>query len=279
MDIKPRSEPRGGIDDLPPAPAIILCRPQMGENVGAAARAMLNFGLLDLRLVAPEFGWPNAKAVAACSGAFEVLNRLRIFPDLKSAAFDLHHLYATTARGRDMNKPLFDEAGVAAAAREQIAGGAGVGIVFGPERTGLVNDEIALADAILSIPLNPAFSSLNLSQAVLLCASAWFRSGRQPSEGPEAPMGPGKRPPRAERRAEPATKAEISGFLEHLLGELEAVGYFRSDDRRQSLSRTITMLFERRALTRPEVHLLRGIVKELRRGPLSPREPGKSFDK
>lgn len=248
---------RGGIDMLPPAPIVILVRPQLAENVGSAARAMLNFGLSELRLVAPAFGWPNAKAVAAASGAAEILNRMAILPTVEAAIADLHHLYATTARARDVQKTILDPAGMAVAARGRIARGRKVGLMFGPERTGLDNDELLLADALVGIAVNPLFPSLNLGQAVLLCGYEWHRQ-----EAPPPPIG---------IDAPPATKGEIAGLLDHLLAELDAVGFFRAPDRQISLSRAIKAMVERMALTGPEVQLMRGIVKELRRGPLKPR--------
>ncbi|MCB1883066.1 MAG: RNA methyltransferase [Geminicoccaceae bacterium] len=256
MPVHPHPKRRGGVDDLPPAPAVILCRPQMGENAGAAARAMLNFGLFDLRLVAPQFGWPNAKAVASSSGAHDILNRMTLHATLPDALHDVHHLLATTARPRGLAKPVFDPRAAALHARALVGQGRRVGLLFGPERTGLTNDELALADGIVSIPVNPLFPSLNLAQAVLLVAYEWATAtGATAVQGADPSS------------AEPATKAEIDGMVGHLLGELEAVGYFRSDDRRASLSLTIKAMFERRGLARSEVHLLRGIVRELRRGP------------
>jgi tRNA/rRNA methyltransferase len=234
----------------PVAPAIILCRTQMGENVGTTARAMLNFGLTELRLVAPQCGWPNAKAVVAASGAVEVLNRVAIFRDLAAATADLHHILATTARAREMSKPVQDAEGAAAGARALIAEGRRVGLVFGPERTGLTNDELLLADTLISYPVNPAFASLNLAQAVLLFGYAWFRqAGAAPS------------PPAA--GTIPATKAEVGGLVDHLVRELDQVSFFRADERRASLIRAISVMIERRGWTTPEVHLMRGIIKDL----------------
>lgn len=247
---------RGGIDALEAAPVVILARPQLAENVGTTARAMLNFGLGELRLVAPGFGWPNAKAVAAASGAAEILNRMQVFPTVAAAAFDLHHLYATTARDRGLVKEQHDPASAAAAARAQVAAGRRVGLLFGPERTGLDNDELALADGLVRIDVNPLFPSLNLAQAVLLCAYEWRRQGAEPS---------------AVEEPEPAPKAALDGLLGQLLAELEDAGFFRSPDRRVSLGRAITAMVERMRLTAPEVQLMRGMVKELRRGPLKPR--------
>lgn len=239
----------------PVAPAIILVRPQLGENVGTAARAMLNFGLTDLRLVRPKCGWPNVKALQAASGAVEVLNRLRLFDRVEDAAADLHRLYATTARTRELPKPVVTAAAAATEARAAAAAGERVGFLFGPERTGLSNDELILADAVLSIPVNPAFFSLNLAQAVLLVGYEWFQAGANT-------------PPRRETlpAGAPATKGELDQLLEHLLGELDAVDFFRTRDRRQSMARTLRAIFARAGLHAPDVHLLRGVIKELARG-------------
>ena len=237
---------------VPPAPAVILCRTQMGENIGTAARAMLNFGLTELRLVAPQCGWPNAKAVVAASGAVEVLNRVQLFPDLAAATADLHQTLATSARPREMRKPVLGPEAAAAQARSALGEGRRVGIVFGPERTGLTNDELLLADALVSYPVNPAFASLNVAQAVLLFAYVWHRQATG-----DAP------PPPAAATATPATKAEVGGLVDHLVRELDAVDYFRVAERRASLVQTITVTLEGRHWTAAEVHLMRGIIKDL----------------
>jgi tRNA/rRNA methyltransferase len=253
---------RGGIDQLPPAPAVILVRPQLAENVGSVARAMLNFGLTELRLVQPDFGWPSAKAVAAASGAAAILNRMTIYPTTEAAIADLHHLYATTARGRELQKEVIEPIAMVALARAQMAAERRVGLMFGPERTGLDNEDLILADRLVQIPVNPLFPSLNLGQAVLLIAYEWHR---------EAAASAGRR---AVAPAEPpATKGEIAGLLDHLLAELDAVGFFRTADRRISLSRTIKVMVERMPLTTSEAQLMRGVVKELRRGPISREKP------
>jgi tRNA/rRNA methyltransferase len=236
-------------------PLVILCRPQIGDNAGAVARAMLNFGLTELRIVQPEFGWPNAKAVAAASGAAEVLNGVRIFATLTEALFDVQHLYATTARNRELNKPIVTPAHAAALARDRCAEGRRVALLFGAERTGLTNDETALAEMLVTIPTNPKFSSLNLAQAVLLLAYEHYRL--------HGDIPPVRQPA---TQAAPASKAELQGAIDHLLQELDAVDFFRTPDRRVSLSLAITQMLERRALTTSEVDLLRGIVKELARG-------------
>jgi tRNA/rRNA methyltransferase len=236
-------------------PVIVLVRPQLGENVGAAARAMLNFGLGELRLVRPQCGWPNAKALNVASGANRVLNQVRLFDRVEEAAADLHRLYATTARPRDLPKPVVTPAEAARECRAELAAGRRVGVLFGPERTGLANDELILADAVLSVPVNPEFFSLNLAQAVLLVAYEWFLSAAEA-------------PPRreAEPAGRPATKGELAGLLEHLIGELDAVDFFRAPDRRESMARTLKAIFARADLHEPDVHLLRGVVKELARG-------------
>ena len=236
---------------LPPAPAVILCRTQMGENVGTTARAMLNFGLVELRLVAPQCGWPNAKAVVAASGAVDVLNRVAVFPTLAAATADLHHTLATTARPREFAKPVLGAEVAAAGARSHLAEGRRVGIVFGPERTGLTNDELLLADALVSYPVNPDFASLNLAQAVLLFGYAWYRQTA------------GDTPTVAAQAGAAATKAELGGLVDHLVRELDEVNFFRTPERRASMIRTITVMLERRQWTGPEVHLMRGIIKDL----------------
>lgn len=234
---------------------MILVRPQLAENVGSVARAMLNFGLTELRLVAPEFGWPNAKAVAAASGAAAILNRMTIHATTRAATADLHHLYATSARGRELQKAVVDPTAMVELARGQLAAGRRVGLLFGPERTGLDNEDLMLADRLVRIAVNPLFPSLNLAQAVLLIAHEWHR--------PTAVVPP------AELDDPPARKGEIADLADHLLAELDAVGFFRTADRRTSLSRTIRVMVERMQLTSPEAQLMRGIVKELRRGPVA----------
>lgn len=248
--------PRGIHHGLTPAPVIILVRSQLGENVGTAARAMLNFGLTELRLVRPQCGWPNAKALLACSGATEVLNRLQLFDGVEAACADLHRLYATTARSRDLPKPVVSAAQAAQECHTHIAAGQRVGILFGPERTGLSNDELIYADSVLAVPLNPGFSSLNLAQAVLLLAYEWFQAGAATSI---------KRPRNQPDRGV-ATKGEVAQLLDHLVDELDAVDFFRTADRRLSMVRTLKVILERANLREPDVHLLRGVIKALARG-------------
>jgi tRNA/rRNA methyltransferase len=236
----------------PAAPAVILVGTQLGENVGTAARAMLNFGFTDLRLVRPQCGWPNLKAVNAASGATEVLNRLRLFERVEDAAADLHLLYATTARSRELAKPVVSAREAARAGCSAEATGWRVGFMFGPERTGLTNDDLVLADAVLRVPVNPAFASLNVAQAVLLVAYEWFQSAAEvPPRQEFAPAG------------RPATKGELDQLLEHLIKALDKVDFFRTPDRRQSMARALRLIFARAGLHEPDVHLLRGVIKQL----------------
>lgn len=231
-------------------PAVILVRPQLGENIGAAARAMLNFGLTDLRLVAPRDGWPNETARAMASGADDVIDGARVYPDLESAAADLTWLAATTARPRDMAKDVLTPAEVARQARERMARGEAPGLVFGPERAGLTNDEVSLADVVLNIPANPAFASLNLAQAVLIVGHMWFVTAQEPST------------PRR-RVSRPATKEELFGLFQHLETELDACGFLFPPDKAPAMIRNIRAMLTRAAFTEQDVRTLRGMIKAL----------------
>jgi tRNA/rRNA methyltransferase len=237
------------------APAVILVRPQLGENVGTTARAMLNFGLTELRLVAPKCGWPNIKALQAASGATEILNQLRVFARVEDAVADLELLLATTARARDLPQRVVTPAQAGREARAAQARGSKVGVLFGPERTGLSNDDLVYADAVVSVPLNPAFSSLNLAQAVLLVGYEWFQAGSPPP------------PPQGTAASRRATKGELAQLVEHLVGELDTAEFFRTADRRQSMVQTLKVIVQRADLHEADVHLLRGVIKALARGP------------
>lgn len=241
-------------------PVILLVRPQLGENVGTAARAMRNFGLTRLRLVAPECGWPNAKAVVAASGAYDVLGATEVFADLRQAAADLEYVFATTARARDLAIPVLAPEAAAEEMHRLGAAGRPIGILFGPERTGLENDELLTAQALITIPTAPDFASLNLAQAVLLLAYCWFRAGIQVPAAIDPAAGEPK-----------ATQAELAGLIDQLLADLDAVDFFKSPDRRASLAPVIAVSLTRRGLTRSEVHLWRGIFKELARGRAGPQ--------
>ncbi len=239
-------------DEGAAGPAVVLVEPQLGENIGAAARAMLNCGLGDLRLVRPRDGWPNARAVAAASGADPVIAGARVYDSTAAAIVDLVHVYAATARHREMIKPVVTPRRAAIEMRAQAASGAAVGVLFGPERTGLTNDDMALADTVLSVPLDPAFSSLNLAQAVLVVGYEWFQAG---DATPDRRL--------VTNATRPATKAELLNFFAHLERELDACGFLRNVEKRPSMVRNIRNLFQRAAPTEQEIQTLHGIVKEL----------------
>jgi tRNA/rRNA methyltransferase len=230
-------------------PAIILVEPQLGENIGTAARAMMNCSLVDLRLVRPRDGWPSDKAVAAASGADTVVAKARLYPDLPAAIADLAHVYATTARDRGMVRREVTPRHAAQEMRRWLAAGEPCGVVFGPERTGLVNDDVALADTVLTVPLNPGFSSLNLAQAVLIVGYEWLTSGVAA-------------PPEALRRggSRPATKAELFNFFEHLEEELVRSGFLRNSESRPSMIRNLRSVFQRAQCTEQELRTLHGVV-------------------
>ncbi|MBX6322514.1 MAG: RNA methyltransferase [Rhodospirillaceae bacterium] len=233
-------------------PVVILVEPQLGENIGAAARAMLNCGLGELRLVRPRDGWPNPKARAAASGADAVIDAATVHADLPAAIGDLNRVYASTARPRQMIKPVVTPRQAAAELRQFIAAGERVGVLFGPERSGLDNDALALADTLVTVPLNPAFASLNLAQAVLIIGYEWFQAGDAT-------------PPRqlVTNQTRPATKEELLGFFQHLERECDLSGFLRNAEKRPSMVRNIRNIFQRAALTHQEVQTLHGIVKDL----------------
>jgi tRNA/rRNA methyltransferase len=230
-------------------PAIILVEPQLGENIGTAARAMYNCGLTELRLVRPRDGWPSDKAVAAASGAGVVLDNARLFDTVEAGIADLRHVYASTARNRDMVKRILTPRHAAGEIRRFLAAGEGCGILFGPERTGLLNDDIALADAVVSVPLNPAFSSLNLAQAVLILGYEWFSVGGV-AAGEALHTGPSR----------PATKEELLHFFEHLEEELDRNGFMKNAEKRPSMVRNLRNLFQRAQCTEQELRTLHGVV-------------------
>ncbi len=238
-------------------PAIVLDHPQLGENIGFAARAMLNCGLVNLRLVAPREDWPNANAVSAAAGATAVLDAARIFDDLPVATADVTRLYATTARPRDMRKPVLSARAAAEDMVRAMKGGAKVGILFGCERTGLENDDISRADAIIEVPLNPEFSSLNLAQAVLLVGYEW-RMAMMAGEVDGEKIGGAP--------AVGASHKELDALFAHLEGELNAVNHFFPPEKAPRMVRNLRSLLLRANLSGQEVRSLRGIVKALAEG-------------
>jgi tRNA/rRNA methyltransferase len=233
-------------------PAIILVRPQLSENIGTTARAMLNCGLTGLRLVAPRDGWLSDKAIAAASGAEALLQAAQVYASTEAAILDLERVYATTGRNRFMVKPVMTPRQAAATLRAEITAGLASGVLFGPERTGLENDDVALADTVITVPLNPDYCSLNLAQSVLLIGYEWFQAGT-----PAAPAAMTK------GALAPASKSELLGFFRHLESELDACGFFRVAEKRPGMVRNLRNLFERADLTPQEVRTLHGVVHEL----------------
>ncbi len=244
------------------APVVILVNPQLGENIGTTARAMANFGLSRLRLVEPRDGWPNQWAVKAASGADFILEAARVFDSLEEAIADLHYVYATTARPRGMTKEVITPEQAGHDMRRRVAEGQGLGILFGRERWGLNNDEVSLADVIVTAPVNPAFASINMAQAVLLMAYEWYRhEGR--SLGMATGEAPAMQPGLQLAGSRPANKAELIGMFEHLEGDLDEAGYFKSPDMRPTIVRNLRNMFGRAELSEQEVRTFRGIIRAL----------------
>ena len=233
-------------------PAFVLVNPQMGENIGAAARAMWNFGLDRLRLVARRDGWPNPRAEAMASGAAHVVAGAAVVATTAEACADLTFVFATTARERAMTKRVLTPEQAMAEARALAAAGERVGILFGPERSGLANDDIVRANAVVTVPVNPAFGSLNLAQCALLLAYEWRRAA-------------GDAPSAAYRlvNARRATGLEVDRFLDHLVERLDAVGFFFPADKRPSMVASLDNLFRRAPLTDADVRTLHGVVRAL----------------
>jgi tRNA/rRNA methyltransferase len=246
---KTREWPRYG------GPAIILVEPQMGENIGAAARAMGNFGLTDLRLVRPRDGWPNQQAVRSASGANRVLDAVRVFDTVDAAIGDCTLLLATTAREHGQQKVIIDAEEAARRMQPRIAAGETVGILFGKERTGLENYEISLADCVVTFPVNPAFSSLNLAQAVLIMAYEWFKLASG-----------GALPFETQRKEGPAPKEHLLTFFEMLERELERVEFFRPPEKRTTMTINLRNLFHRLEPTLQDVQTLQGIIRAIAEG-------------
>ncbi len=242
-------------------PAVILVRPQLAVNIGMCARAMANFGLDDLRLVNPREGWPRSDeyrdvAYSAAAGATDLLDGARVFPSVEAAVADLNFVYAATARERgQMKAVLAPSAAMNAAAA---AGGEKRGVLFGPERTGLDNDEVAIADAIVTFPSNPAYASLNLAQAVLICAYEWFKAAHG-----DAP------PPSTIPRAvsPPAQREMLLAFFDYFEMKLDENGFFRPAAKKPGMRRNLRNIFHRMELTQQDVRTLWGAVVRLVEGP------------
>ena len=240
--------------DFPEAPAVVLVGPQLGENIGMVARAMLNCGLDDLRLVRPRDGWPSDSARAAAAGATTVIDGTRLFESTEDAVADLQLLFAATARARHMTKETTTPRRAAADMRAFAARGGRAGVLLGPESRGLTNDDVALANKVISIPLNPDFLSLNLAMAVLLVGYEWYVA-----EAPDPA-------PALEKRIQPATKDEMGGLFEHLERELDACGFLGIEEKRPITVRNLRNIFQRAGLTDQEVRTLRGVIAGLTSG-------------
>ncbi|WND02087.1 RNA methyltransferase [Temperatibacter marinus] len=237
------------------APAIILVRPQLGENIGKAARAMLNFGLTDMRLVSPRDGWPNPDAGPAASGADMLLDQAKVFETVEEAIADCRLVFATTVRERGMAKSVATPREAAAQIRHKIQNGERSAYLFGPERSGLANDDVALADQILTVPVNPEFASLNLAQAVIIAAYEFSQTiDATPAYQPAFPEGQ-------------ASKDSLLGMINHLEVELDKRGYFKSEDRRAHQQRMIRNMVTSASPSEQEVQSWRGIIKSLARPP------------
>lgn len=245
------------------SPVVILVEPQMAENIGTAARAMANFSLSRLRLVAPRDGWPNARAYPAASGANRILDEAELFATLEEAIADLTYVYAATARPHDQVKPVVGPKEAVASLAARAAAGEAAGVVFGRERNGLLAEEVALANAILTYPVNPAFSSLNLAQAVLVLGYEWFSQGH----GAALPHAP-------QERSEPATKAQMLAFFKTLERELDRVEFFRPPEKREGMVINLRNIFQRMAPTRQDMATLHGVVTALAEGAKGPARGG-----
>ncbi len=235
-----------------PQPSFVLVRPQMGENIGAAARAMWNFGLDRMRLVSPRDGWPNPSAVAMASGAGRLLDEARLSDTLAEAISDCTYVFATTARQRDMTKPVFSPEGAMRLAAEKTAAGERIAVLFGPERAGLENDDIAQANAIISVPVNPEFPSLNLAQCVLLTAYEWRRQTEEVVHETIEMAG-----------SDWATGEDTERLAAHYEDRLEEAGFFFPPAKADGMKRNLRNLWSRMALTRADVQMLHGILRQM----------------
>ncbi len=240
-------------------PVIVLVNPQLGQNIGAAARAMANFGLAELRLVDPRDGWPNEDARANAAKADHIIEGVQVFDNLREAIADLSFVFATTARQREMLKPVRGPDEAADELRVRHTRGERVGILFGRERWGLESVEVALANEIVTFPVNPAFASLNISQAVLLMSYEWMRSGSA-----ELPIG---EPPSL-----PARKEDLFGLFDHLEEVLDRENYFRPPHKRATMVENLRNIFQKAQLSQQEIHALRGVVATLEGRKTRPRK-------
>jgi tRNA/rRNA methyltransferase len=244
-------------------PVVILVEPQLGENIGMAARAMGNFALARLRIVNPRDGWPNVNARRAASGADHILDRAELFDTVEQAVADCTLLFATTARAHDQAKPVVAPDHAAREIAAELEGGGTVGILFGRERYGLQNEEVARANRIITFPVNPGFASLNLAQAVLLIGYEWFKlstRGALPFAMPE--------------RSEPASQHQMQSFFDNLVGELDKVEFLRPAEKRETMLVNLRNIFSRMEPTKQDMHTLHGVVMAISEGRKGPAKGG-----
>lgn len=235
-----------------PQPAFVLVRPQMGENIGSASRAMLNFGLDRMRLVSPRDGWPNPKAVAMASGSGRVLDEAQVYESIVEAVADCSYVFATTARPRGMTKPVVTPERAMEQAREMIAKGEKVAVLFGPERAGLENDDIAVANSIVTVPVNPEFASLNLAQCSLLMAYEWRRQTVESVAETVELAG-----------HDWATAIEVEKLVQHYEERLDEAGFFFPETKADVMKTNLRNLWSRMRLTRADVQILHGVMRQM----------------
>ena len=233
-------------------PFFILVRPQMGENIGAAARAMLNFGLTGMRVVDPRDGWPNPRAAALASGAGRLLDHAGLFADVPASIADCDYVFATTARGRELTKPVVTPERAMEQTRALVAEGKRVGFLFGPERAGLENEDLVHANAIVTVPVNPDFPSLNLGQCALLLAYEWRRQTAEVA--PEV---------MAMARTDFATRLEVDKLAEHYEQRLGDAGFFHPDEKAPGMKLALRNMWARLNLTRAEVQTFHGMLRQI----------------
>ena len=237
---------------LHPQPTFVLVRPQMGENIGAAARGMLNFGLDRMRVVAPRDGWPNPKAIAMASGAGRVLDDAAHFETVADASGDAHFVFATTARSRGLTKPVYAPQAAMEKAAELIASGQKVTVLFGPERAGLQNEDVAVANAIITLPVNQEFPSLNLAQCVLLLAYEWRRAQGQIETQKMELAG-----------TDWAAVQDVEKLAEHFEQRLETAGFFFPETKAQGMKINLRNMWSRLPLTRADVQIFHGMLRQI----------------
>ncbi|MFW2586985.1 RNA methyltransferase [Sagittula sp. SSi028] len=235
-----------------PQPAIVLVRPQMGENIGAAARAMWNFGLDRMRVVGPRDGWPNPKAVAMASGAGRLLDEAQHVDTLPEALSDCHFVLATTARTRDLTKTVYEPREAMTEAARRIAAGQKVAVMFGPERAGLENEDVAQANAIVTVPVNPEFYSLNLAQCVLLMSYEWQRAQGEVTAKRDALAG-----------TDWAEGHEVDHLARHYEDRLEEAGFFFPETKAQGMKTNLRNMWSRMPLTRADVQMMHGMMRQM----------------